>query len=127
MKTQKVRNIISFLIIVGIIVAIVYIYKTRIENFESPSTNSVIVSYYFLPSCPHCVNFQTEWVKLQATSDPSLIKVNEVDASDPSNKSIIENEGISGYPTIRILKNGNEYEYGGERTADAITEYIKDL
>lgn len=127
LKKQSIRNILSFLVIVAVIVLIVYLYKSRIESFASPSNNVAVVTYYYLPKCPYCVAFSDEWAKFDATADPSLMKAVSVDASDDSNKKTVAAEGISGYPTIRITKNGNTVDYKGERKATALIDYVTNL
>jgi thiol-disulfide isomerase/thioredoxin len=129
LKKKTVRDVLSFLVILAIIGTIVYLYKTRIESFVSPSNKNVItVTYYYLPKCPYCVAFSDEWSKFEANADPSLIKATPVDASDPNNKKLVASEGISGYPTIRITtKDNNSVDYKGERTASALIDYVSNL
>jgi thiol-disulfide isomerase/thioredoxin len=130
LKKTSTRNVISVLILIAIIVAVVVIYKKRIERFASPSADSenvAVVTYYYLPKCPYCVAFSDEWAKFEATSDPSLIKAVSIDASEDSNKKLVASEGISGYPTIRIVKDGNSMDYKGDRKASALIDYVANL
>ena len=129
LKNLNRRSSLSMFIIVAIIVVIVVVYKKRIEKFVSPSPASsvVVVTYYYLPKCPHCVAFSEEWATFQETADPSLMTAVTMDASDPNNTEAIAAANVSGYPTIRITKNGNEVDYKGKRTASAIIDYVSKL
>lgn len=128
LKKQSVRSGISLLIILAIIGTVVYLYKTRVELFTSPSgKNKATVTYYYLPKCPYCVKFSDEWAKFEGTADPSLMESKPIDASDPKYKDLIASEGVNGYPTIRISKNGNTVDYKGERTASALIDYVSNL
>jgi hypothetical protein len=44
---------------------------------------------------------------------------------DKSNPQEIKSAGIRGFPTIKINKNGKEYEYKGPRDADSIIYELK--
>jgi thiol-disulfide isomerase/thioredoxin len=129
LKKPSVRNGMSLLIILAIIGTVVYLYKTRIELFTSPSGKKVpLVTYYYLPKCPYCVAFNDEWSKFEATADAALMQFEKIDGSDPNKKDKITDENISGYPTIRIkLPDNSKIDYKGERTADALIDYVSKL
>jgi len=130
LKNLNARSSLSMFIIVAIIVVIVVVYKKKIEKFVSPSpaaSSDTVVTYYYLPKCPHCVAFSEEWATFQETADPSLMTAVTMDASDPNNAQAIAAANVSGYPTIRITKNGNEVDYKGKRTASAIIDYVSKL
>jgi thiol-disulfide isomerase/thioredoxin len=129
LKKPSVRNGMSLLIILAIIGTVVYLYKTRIELFTSPSGKKVpLVTYYYLPKCPYCVKFNDEWSKFEATADAALMQFEKIDGSDPDKKDKISAENISGYPTIRIkLPDNSKIDYKGERTADALIDYVSKL
>ncbi len=42
-------------------------------------------------------------------------------------KTICSNEGVRGYPTLKLFKDGVEVEkYSGGRTIEALSAYLKD-
>ena len=129
LKNLNRRSSLSMFMILAIIVVIIVVYKKKIEKFVSPSpaSSNTVVTYYYLPKCPHCVAFSDEWATFQGTADPSLMTAVTMDASDPNNAQAIAAANVSGYPTIRITKNGNEVDYKGKRTASAIIDYVSNL
>jgi thiol-disulfide isomerase/thioredoxin len=129
LKNLTLRSSLSMFMILAILIIIVVIYKKKIEKFVSPSQASsvAVVTYYYLPKCPHCVAFSEEWATFQGSADPSLMTAVTIDASDPNNSETIAASNISGYPTIRITKNGNEVDYRGPRTASALIDYVSNL
>ena len=48
----------------------------------------------------------------------------KVDAD--SHKELATKYGVSGYPTIKIFKNGKDEEYDGPREAKGIVKFVKD-
>lgn len=66
--------------------------------------------------CGHCKQFAPEYEKIAQTlkeNDPP-IPVAKVDATVAS--GLGSRFDVSGYPTIKILKNGEPVDYDGERT-----------
>jgi hypothetical protein len=125
-KKLVTRNNLALFAVIALIVVIVVIYKMKIERFDDGDT-TVLEKYYYLPKCPYCVAFSNEWSKFQAAADPSLITATPVDASTANGSKESSDAGVSGYPTIKITKNGNTVDYTGERTAEAINDYIANL
>ncbi len=76
------------------------------------------VILYFAEWCGHCKTFKPEWKKLMQELDKKGIKYKEYE--DSRDEAIIQSAGVKGYPTIKI----DGQEYNGNRTADAILEYL---
>lgn len=84
------------------------------------------VILYYANWCNHChslydaeQNKELEWNKLQKMLKKEGISYAEFEETKDS--AVMEKENVDGYPTIRI----DGKDYNGERTADAIIEYIK--
>jgi thiol-disulfide isomerase/thioredoxin len=78
--------------------------------------------------CGHCKKIKPEFEKL-ATAHIDNVSIAMIDCEDASNKSLVEKQKISGYPTIRYYEAGgmnNSFkEYTGSRTYDAFMEYLR--
>lgn len=59
-------------------------------------------------------------------NDPPIVLA-KVDANEEGNKEIATEFEISGFPTIKIFRNGGKIssEYKGPREADGIVAYLK--
>jgi hypothetical protein len=84
--------------------------------------------------CIWCERLTPEWKKFvdMVKSDPnnSFIKVREYEASDPAyDKRVMEKKyEIRGVPTIMVNpKGGESVQYNGDRTAELILEFVKQL
>uniref|UniRef100_A0A665WCE8 Protein disulfide-isomerase A4 n=1 Tax=Echeneis naucrates TaxID=173247 RepID=A0A665WCE8_ECHNA len=96
-------------------------YDTFIEGKDT-----VLVEFY-APWCGHCKQFAPEYEKIaQALKENEpAIPVAKVDATVAS--ELASRFEVSGYPTIKILKNGEAVDYDGERTQKAIVERVKEV
>lgn len=85
----------------------------------------VLVQLYYANWCGHCVRFKPEWEKLKkmVENDPDIVLE---DYESEKNSQKIQDEGISGYPTILVVVGDKKTEYNGPRTAEALLKYIKE-
>ena len=127
-KNLFTKNNLYLALLVGLIIAVVVIYKFKVEKFVNATGGAVVVTYYFMPSCGWCKKFNPEWGTFQATSDPTQIKAEKVDATTPDGQKAASAAGVTGYPTVIIQVPGNDpITYSGERTAAALNDYIANV
>ncbi|TGZ42704.1 hypothetical protein CRM22_011219 [Opisthorchis felineus] len=84
----------------------------------------VMVKFY-APWCGHCKALQPEYEKAAG-----MLKSSDLDVLVAKVDATVETElasahGVSGYPTLKFRKNGSWISYSGERTAEAIVDWIK--
>ncbi|KAI8531353.1 hypothetical protein RHMOL_Rhmol11G0129900 [Rhododendron molle] len=133
----------SFLFVVSIIGSS---FATEIESEEAPSKEFVltldssnfhetvgkhdfIVVEFYAPWCGHCKKLAPEYEKaasLLSSNDPPVILA-KVDANEEKNKGLASEFDISGFPTIKILRNGGKdiQDYKGPRDAEGIVAFLK--
>lgn len=76
------------------------------------------ITLYHAEWCGHCKHFLPQWDALTKFFDNKNISYEDFeDGRDPD---VVKKAGIEGFPTIRINKGGEEYDYIGERSVDAI-------
>ncbi|KAF3835984.1 hypothetical protein F7725_028542 [Dissostichus mawsoni] len=83
----------------------------------------------FMPhgACGHCKQFASEYEKIAQAlkeNDPPIhvVKVDATVANEIATKF-----EVSGYPTFKIMKNGEAVDYDGERTEKAIVARVKEV
>jgi len=97
------------------------------ENFdEGVSLDTTLVMFY-APWCGHCKRLKPEYAKaaeLLKEDDPP-ITLAKVDCTEAGKKTC-ERFTVSGYPTLKIFKNGEvSQDYNGPREAGGIAKYMR--
>jgi glutaredoxin len=80
------------------------------------------ITLYYANWCGHCKNFKPTWKALKPLFEKNNIDYAEYE--EGSDEKIIQAAGVEGFPTIRIEKNNEEYEYNGNRDVDSIIHEV---
>lgn len=96
------------------------------ENFtEVVNDKDIILVEFYAPWCGHCKQLAPEYeaaAKILRNLSPP-IPLAKVDAS--THQSLGSQFGIEGFPTMKVFRKGNAFEYEGPRQANGIVEYMK--
>merc|ERR1711887_174926 len=97
------------------------------ETFkDGVSGKEIMLVEFYAPWCGHCKRlapeYETAATELKANDPP--ITISKVDC--PANNDLCSKHGVSGYPTLKIFKNGEvSSDYNGPRDADGIAKYMR--
>jgi thiol-disulfide isomerase/thioredoxin len=102
-----------------------------IEGFEGKESNSPSLVMYYADWCGHCKRAKP---LLEAAKGEykGKVKIVMLNAEDPENASLLKQEDVQGFPTIRYYKSGmpeagkksNYEEYNGERTKEDFLQFL---
>lgn len=74
--------------------------------------------------CGHCKNFMPTWNEAKTSLQSSDVVLKDFEAD--TNKEVMKENQVSSFPTLKLFKkNGEVVEYEGERTLEALGEFIE--
>ncbi|KAA3674400.1 protein disulfide-isomerase A1 [Paragonimus westermani] len=96
------------------------------DNFESACNKyKFCLVEFYAPWCGHCKALKPEYEKaaeILKTEAPDVLLA-KVDATVETD--LAQEHGVTGYPTLKFLKNGEWVDYSGGRKADGIVTWVK--
>lgn len=96
------------------------------DTFESfVNGEELTLVEFYAPWCGHCKQLAPKYAEAatQLLKNNPPIKIAKIDAtkhSKPAGKF-----SVSGYPTLKVFRNGEASEYNGPRDTDGIVKYMK--
>ena len=97
-------------------------FKSELAKHET------VLVEFFAPWCGHCKRLAPEFVKAATdlkSNDPP-VPLAKVDCTTDQGKDLCQEFGVSGYPTLKIFKQGEfSQEYSGPREAAGIVKYMR--
>jgi thiol-disulfide isomerase/thioredoxin len=107
-------------------------FKPNLEHKQMDSTNSQAELILFsVDWCPHCKKAQPIWDELKAEYEDKTINgytilFTEVNCTNesPEVEKMINKYKIEGYPTIKLLKDGNVIEYDAKPNKATLQQFL---
>lgn len=100
------------------------------SNTEKGSKEAEIMMFT-VNWCPHCKTAKPEWDKIKAEYDNKdvngyTIVFTDVDCTEetPETTQLMNTYKIEGYPTIKLLKDGEIIEYDAKPQYDTLKEFL---
>ena len=103
-------------------------------NMDSPTDDDSTTKLLFFSTdwCPHCKVAQPEWDKLVSKYEGQLINGKPVafvhyncTTETDSIKKLIAKYSITGYPTVKLLKDGQIIDFDAKPTESSLTQFLQ--
>lgn len=138
-------SIIAIAVVILIICGIYYYYQTTSKfssssvtykhNSEGPGTDSsgrtAELMLFYVDWCPHCKTAKPEWEEVKSeyegrTVNGYKIIFTEVNCTDENGEieKLMNKYKIEGYPTIKMLKDGQVIEFDAKPTKSTLEKFI---
>lgn len=133
-------SLITILVLVGGV--LYYTNHYRKDGFTSSSSSSssssskgdVDVLFFFTDWCPHCKTAKPEWESVKSNMDGGTVNGYSINFKDincttetPEVEQLMSTHKVEGYPTIKMIKNGEVIEYDAKPNRDTLTEFINTI
>ena len=140
------QNIGIFLLVVTLFLIGYFLLKNQISALFRPSyrENNEIVSkngqdtgkeaelmLFYVDWCPHCKTAKPEWEKLKSEYEGKMINGYHVifteincTSDSPEIEKLMNTYKIEGYPTIKLLKDGQIIEYDAKPSKATLVQFL---
>ena len=142
------RNIMIIALIIVLIVIAYYIYKSQTAKPSAsayranttagydPAQNSsgkeAELMLFYVDWCPHCKTAKPEWEQVKTEYEGKTVNgyniiFTEVNCTNetPDVEKMVNTYKIEGYPTIKLLKDGQIVEFDAKPTKSNLEQFLK--
>lgn len=140
-KSMSWVTIAIFIIVFVLIIGAVYYFMrpTKIqtrpkEGMENANKKQAELMLFYVDWCPHCKTAKPEWEEIKAKYDGKTINghnviFTEVNCTEetPEIEEMMNKYKIEGYPTIKLLKDGQIVEFDAKPTKDTLDKFLNSV
>lgn len=102
-----------------------------IGDGEGGAGNTAELMFFFANWCPHCKTAKPIWNDLKSEYENKTINgykvvFTDVDCSEESQEveRMMNKYSVEGYPTIKLLKDGQVIEYDAKPTRETLVQFL---
>jgi thiol-disulfide isomerase/thioredoxin len=106
------------------------VYESTTDNLQTADQQAEIF-FFHTTWCPHCKTAKPEWDQLKSELNGSAINgykvtFTEIDCTEetPEVEMMVQKFKIEGYPTVKLVKDGQVIEYDAKPTKDTMHEFL---
>jgi len=106
-------------------------YQPNSEHVPEGTSNTAELLFFYADWCPHCKTAKPIWNDLKAEYENKTIhgyKVvfTEINCSEETAEvdKMMNQYNVEGYPTIKLLKDGQVIEYDAKPSKETLTQFL---
>merc|ERR1712146_821849 len=93
------------------------------QDYKEKTSKGAWLIAHVAPWCGHCKKLSPTWAQLAAKANKSgKYTVAKVDCT--VQKAVAADMGIRGFPTIKMIIDGEVHDYNGARSIEAFEEFV---
>ena len=108
--------------------------REKMNGEDGTDTREAELMFFYTDWCPHCKTAKPDWAEVKAEYENKTIngyhiiftEVNCTTETDEVEK-LMNKYKIEGYPTIKLLKDGQIIEYDAKPTKDTIIQFLNSV
>jgi len=117
-----IRSLILTFAIIGAVMADGDTTVLTADDFAKVTGKGLTFVKFYAPWCGHCKNLAPTWDKLAAKYKGQGVTVAKVDCT--VHQGPCTANGVQGYPTLKLFKDGKAIDYSGARSIEAFEAFL---
>ena len=100
-------------------------------NSSSKNSKDAEIMFFYVDWCPHCKTAKPAWNDVKSEYENKTINgynviFTEINCTEESAEveSLMNKYNIEGFPTIKLLKDGQVIEYDAKPTKETLTQFL---
>jgi len=106
-------------------------YKANREVLGAADNKTAELLFFYTDWCPHCKTAKPAWNDIKAEYQDKRINgykvvFTDVNCTNDSHEieEMMDKYKVEGYPTIKLLKDGQVIEYDAKPSKDTLTQFL---
>ena len=107
--------------------------KPNADIYQPSASKEMTIYFFFADWCPHCKKAKPTWSQFTNKYDGKVVNeykiicvpVDCTNAEKPETAQMISQFNITTYPTIKMVKDGNTYEFDAKISDTNLDEFVK--
>jgi len=130
---KMVLIILGVLFVIGLLTMFLRSRTVVYEHFQDgPKANKTAeIMLFSVDWCPHCKTAKPEWDQVKTefqgkTINGHQILFKEINCTEesPENEKLMNTYNIKGYPTVKLVKDGQVIEFDAKPTKSTLTQFL---
>lgn len=107
-----------------------YLPNKEFISKDTGSGNEIDIYYFYTKWCPYCKKAQSEWNEFQKNIEANNIytsnyNINFYQVDADKEVDLAKKYKITAYPTIKLVKNGETFNYDAKPNSQNLMEFFK--
>jgi thiol-disulfide isomerase/thioredoxin len=110
---------------------VTYSANAEHDTYSSQNSKDAEIMFFYVDWCPHCKTAKPAWNDVKSEYENKTINgykviFTEINCTEETAEveSLMNKYNIEGFPTIKLLKDGQVIEYDAKPTKDTLTQFL---